>query len=123
YVPGPGQYKAAAHKFDPALDNICDPDLMVVGAIRFPRRTHLVLVHCHDHDAGAAEPLVAAPRVPETAGFTPRDQSGMRSGWAVTTDHFSSLPRTQRSTSAARRHPILLCMGLFSRFCVRACGV
>ena len=40
--------------------------------------------------------------------------SRMRSGWAVTTDHL--VPRTQ----AARAGPILLCMGLFSRFCVWA---
>ena len=69
-VSGPGQYDAAAHQFDPAPDNICDPDLMVVGAIRFPRRTHLVPLHHHDHDAGAAQSLVAAPRAPETAGIS-----------------------------------------------------
>jgi hypothetical protein len=38
----------------------------------------------------------------------------------VTTNHFLLVPRTQRSTSAAGSGPILLCMGLFSRFCVQA---
>ena len=38
----------------------------------------------------------------------------------MTTDHFLLVPRTQRGTSAANLGPILLCMGLFSRFCVQA---
>jgi hypothetical protein len=38
----------------------------------------------------------------------------------VTTDHL--VPRTQ-AAKVLRAKPILLCMGLFSRFCVRAYGV
>ena len=45
---------------------------------------------------------------------------GMRSCWAVTTGHFALVPPEQRSTGAANRGRFLLCMGLFSRFCVRA---
>jgi hypothetical protein len=41
----------------------------------------------------------------------------MRPGWAVTTDCFSLDTNSRR---AAGRRPFLLCMGLFSRFCVWA---
>jgi hypothetical protein len=40
---------------------------------------------------------------------------------AVMTEHFSSAPRTQRSTGAASRARSYLCMGLFSRFLSRSC--
>src|SRR3979490_2601222 len=44
----------------------------------------------------------------------------MRSGWAVTTDHFSSRAPNATQHECCELGPILLCMGLFSRFCVRA---
>src|SRR5437879_3444397 len=40
----------------------------------------------------------------------------MRLGWAVMTDHFSS----RAPDTAPRGRAILLCMGLFSRFCIQA---
>ena len=66
---GTGQYEAATHQFDGTFDNLCDPDLVAIGAIRLPRRTDLVLVDRHDHDAGAAQSLVVEPGTRETAGF------------------------------------------------------
>src|SRR5882672_1759156 len=47
-------------------------------------------------------------------------ESGMRLGWAVTTDHFSSRAPNATQHECCEPGPILLCMGLFSRFCVRA---
>src|SRR5882724_8667167 len=44
----------------------------------------------------------------------------MRLGWAVTTDHFSSRAPNATQHECCEPGPILLCMGLFSRFCVRA---
>src|SRR3979490_116405 len=44
----------------------------------------------------------------------------MRLGWAVTTDHFSSRAPNATQHECCKPGPILLCMGLFSRFCVRA---
>src|SRR6266478_5347076 len=40
----------------------------------------------------------------------------MRLGWAVTTDHFLLVPRTQRSTSAASRGPFYFAWGCFRDF-------
>ena len=108
-VSGAGQYQTAAHQFGRAIDNLCGSDPVAVCATRFPRRTDLVPVHCHDHPAGIAEPVAAAPRASEAAGFP--DWSGMRSG-------LFSCPRTQRGCS--ERGSILLCMGLFSIFCFEA---
>src|SRR5882762_8439358 len=44
----------------------------------------------------------------------------MRLGWAVTTDHFSSRAPDATQHECCEPGPNLLCMGLFSRFCVRA---
>src|SRR3981081_1175047 len=44
----------------------------------------------------------------------------MRIGWAVTTDHFSSRAPDATQHECCEPGPNLLCMGLFSRFCVRA---
>jgi hypothetical protein len=38
----------------------------------------------------------------------------------VTTDHFSSRAPDATQHEYCEKEPILLCMGLFSRFCVRA---
>src|SRR3981081_1987720 len=43
----------------------------------------------------------------------------MRLGWAVTTDHFSCRAPNATQHECCELGPILLCMGLFSRFCVR----
>jgi hypothetical protein len=42
----------------------------------------------------------------------------IRSG--LTTDHFSSCAPATTQPECCEPEPILLCMGLFSRFCVRA---
>src|SRR3982074_1215549 len=47
-------------------------------------------------------------------------ERGVRLVWAVTTKQFLLGLRTQRSTSASEPGPVLLCMGLFSRFSVPA---
>src|SRR3982074_2609349 len=47
-------------------------------------------------------------------------ERGVRLVWAVTTKQFLLGLRTQRSTSASEPGPVLLCMGLFSRFLVPA---
>src|SRR3982074_854553 len=44
----------------------------------------------------------------------------MRLGWAVTTDHFPPRAPDARQHEGCEPGPNLLCMGLFSRFCVRA---
>src|SRR4030081_1547706 len=46
----------------------------------------------------------------------------MRSGWdpRLMTSHFALRARTQRGTTAASPWAFLLCMGLFSQFCVWA---
>ena len=44
-------------------------------------------------------------------------------GWGLTTDYFSSRVPERSAARVLQAGPILLCMGLFSRFCVQALRV
>ena len=44
-------------------------------------------------------------------------------GWGLTTDYFSSRAPERSAARVLQAGPILLCMGLFSRFCVQALRV
>src|SRR3981189_3226508 len=76
---------------------------------------------------GAVHRFEAGPRQPERAGPAHRAVHAKQAlerdetRWAVTTDIFLLVPRTQRSASAAGRGPLTSAWGCFRDFFARPC--
>ena len=115
------------------------PSNFMLGLIRTAKfqwhRIALVMMVSRMHPL--AEPFQAALASPLLLQYEPQNsryrepeaylalascglERGVRLVWAITTKQFLLGLRTQRSTGASEPGPILLCMGLFSRFSVPA---